>query len=400
MTRRIRTLLFSTLYPNSVRPQHGIFVETRLRHLVRSGEIEARVIAPVPWFPLRHGLFGDYAEHAKVPSSETRNGIDVAHPRYLLLPKLAMNMAPHTLARCGLTAARRMIAAGHDFDLIDAHYFYPDGVAAVIVGRALNKPVVITARGSDINLIPQYERPRRMILEAARNCAAIVTVSNALKDALVGLGADDGKITVLRNGVDLSLFYPEDRQGARNALRLAGYAIASVGNLVVAKGHDLVIGALRDVPDATLLIAGRGVERQRLQDLAAKTGVSHRVRFLGILSQPELRRLYSAVDCLVHASAREGWPNVLLEAMACGTPVAASRVGGIPEIVAEDAAGLMLEERSAAGVARAIARLRLSGTTRGATRIYAERFDWAATTEGQLSLFRAVIDAYRRVGGA
>lgn len=391
----IRALLFSTLFPNSVRPNHGIFVETRLRHLLRSGAVEARVIAPVPWFPFRHELFGEYAGHAAVPLRERRHGIEVEHPRYLVLPKVGMNIAPRALARTGLAAARSLIAAGHDFDLIDAHYFYPDGVAAIMIGRALGKPVVITARGTDINLIPQqYAVPRRMILDAARECAAIVTVSAALKDALVHLGVTAERITVLRNGVDLSIFYPEDRQTARETMKVSGFVIASVGNLVAAKGHDLVIAALRDLPDATLLIAGRGVERQRLEELAMRSGVHERVRFLGVLPQPELRTVYSAADCLVLASEREGWPNVLLEAMACGTPVVASRVGGIPEIVASKAAGVMLDERSTAGVVRGVAALRNAGERRAATRSYAERFGWEATTEGQLSLFSAVLAAH------
>jgi len=139
--RMIRTLLFSTLYPNSVRPSHGIFVETRLRHLLASGEVETCVVAPVPWFPFKHPRFGEYAKHAAVPRHEERNGIRVEHPRYLLLPKVGMNSAPYFLARAGLAAARRLIASGYDFDLIDAHYFYPDGVAATLIGKALGKTI-------------------------------------------------------------------------------------------------------------------------------------------------------------------------------------------------------------------------------------------------------------------
>ena len=228
----IRTLLFSTLYPNSTRPSHGIFVETRLRHLLASGQIETRVVAPAPWFPFRHPMFGEYARHAAVPRHEVRNGISVEHPRYLLLPKVGMNRAPHDLARAGLKAARRLIASGYDFDLIDAHYFYPDGVAASMIGKALGKPVVITARGTDINLIPEYPKPRQMILDAARDCAASITVCAALKDAIVGLGGTAEKITVLRNGVDLELFKPQDRQAARATFGMNNtFAIASVGQI-------------------------------------------------------------------------------------------------------------------------------------------------------------------------
>ncbi len=387
-TVMIRTLLFSTLYPNSVRPSHGIFVETRLRHLLASGEVETRVVAPVPWFPFRHKIFGEYAKHSVVPRHETRNGISIEHPRYLLLPKIGMNSAPYALARTGLAAARRLIAAGYDFDLIDAHYFYPDGVAATMIGKALNKPVVITARGTDINLIPQYPKPKQMILDAARDCAAMITVCAALKDAIVGLGGSAEKITVLRNGVDLELFRPEDRQQAKAAFGMnAAFAIASVGHLIERKGHHLVIEAMPQLPDAELYIAGAGEEDSNLRALANRLGVSDRVHFLGAMPQDKLRTLYNAADCLVLASSREGWANVLLEAMACGTPVVASNVWGTPEVVATPEAGVLMDRRSAVGVFHAIKQLRQALPDRNTTRLYAKQFSWDATTRGQLELF-------------
>lgn len=396
MADKIRTLLFSTLYPSSVRPSHGIFVETRLRHLLSSGEVETRVVAPVPWFPFTHGMFGEYARHAAAPRRETRNGIEVEHPRYLLLPKIGMNQAPAALARVGLAAARRLIAAGFDFDLIDAHYFYPDGVAATMIGKALGKPVAITARGTDINLIPRYEKPRNMILEAARNSAAMITVCGALKEALTELGAPKDKITVLRNGVDLELFRPVDPQQARNEFSVkSAFAIASVGHLIERKGHHLVIEALSQLPDVALYVAGSGEMEGNLRRLAERLGVASRVYFLGALPQERLRLLYSAVDCLVLASSREGWANVLLEAMACGTPVVASNVWGTPEVVASREAGVLMEERSADGIVQAVRRLRQAPPDRARTRAYAENFGWAPTTAGQVEIFRSICEACR-----
>ena len=389
----IRLLTFTTLYPNAVTPSHGVFVQTRLRHLVASGEVESRVIAPVPWFPFRHRLFGNYAKYAAVPANEHLLGLKVQHPRYLLLPKIGMNSAPSFLVKTGLAAARRLIAAGYDFDLIDAHYFYPDGVAAVTIGRALNKPVVITARGTDINLIPQYPVPRRMILDAARDCAAIITVCNALRDELVTLGADVKKITPLRNGVDLELFHREDRAAARHAYGVGGdrFVIVSVGLLIERKGHELVIEALQGIPDAELLIAGSGPNETELRALAVRKGVAGRVRFLGALPQEQLRTLYNAADCLVLASSREGWANVLLEAMACGTPVVASNVWGTPEVVATSAAGVLMDARTTPAIVRAVTRLRNALPERSATRAYAEQFNWDATSEGQIAVFRHVL---------
>jgi len=398
MTAAIRTLLFSTLYPSSVRPSHGIFVETRLRHLLASGEVETRVVAPVPWFPFRHVAFGEYARQAAVPAREERNDVSVEHPRYLILPKLGMNSAPFTLARTGLAAARRLIAQGYDFDLIDAHYFYPDGVAATLMGKALGKPVVITARGTDINLIPQYAKPRQMILDAAHDCAAMITVCNALKDAIVELGGEESKVTSLRNGVDLELFRPEDRLQARAAFGMgSSFAIASVGHLIERKGHHLIIESLSSIPDAELYIAGAGEEDARLRSLAARLGVSERVHFLGAMPQSRLRTLYNAADCLVLASSREGWANVLLEAMACGTPVVASNVWGTPEVVAVPEAGVLMSSRTAQGCADGVAELRRRYPAHAATRRYAEQFSWADTTRGQVDVFRRVLA--RRPGG-
>ena len=151
-----KTLLFSTLFPNSIKPRHGIFVASRLGKLLESGKVQTKVVAPVPWFPFKTSIFGQYSDSARIPKEERAHGIDVFHPRYYLLPKVGMNIAPYSLYKAGLANTLEIIKSGYDFDLIDAHYFYPDGVSAVHMGEKLSKPVVITARGSDINLICQY----------------------------------------------------------------------------------------------------------------------------------------------------------------------------------------------------------------------------------------------------
>ena len=386
----MKLLTFSTLFPNVVTPSHGIFVETRLRYLLGSGQVSARVMAPVPWFPSSNPRFGSYAKFAAVPSHEVRHGIDVSHPRYALLPKIGMNVAPALMMRGVKNAVARLIDEGDDFDLIDAHYFYPDGVAAVMLGKYFNKPVVITSRGTDINLIPQFAVARRQILWAARECSAIITVCQALKDEMVSLGVDAARITPLRNGVDLQRFTPRDRAAARQGLGMQGFTMLSVGVLDQRKGHDLTIRALTLLPGVSLWIAGTGPERERLQALAVELGVADRLRLLGPIAQTELTTYYNAADVMVLASSREGWANVLLESMACGTPVVASNVWGTPEVVAAPEAGVLMPERTPAGVAEALRRLRAAYPSSEATRRYAERFSWDDTTQGQLALFRKV----------
>ena len=386
----MKLLTFSTLFPNAERPQHGIFVQTSLRQLIASDKATSRVVAPVPWFPFRHRLFGEYAAFARVPKEETRFGIQVDHPRYPLPPKVGMTLAPWLLANAVKSTIGRILDEGYDFDIIDAHYFYPDGVAAAILGRYFNKPVVITALGTDINLLPQYRIPRKMIVWAARQAAGIITVSNALKMALVKLGIEDNRIITLHNGVDLKLFYPVNREEQREAFGLTQFTLLSVGNLIEMKGHDLAIKALRNLRGMSLLVAGRGPERDKLEILAKRLNVADRVTFLGSLPQDELRKYYGAADALVLASSREGCANVLLESMACGTPVIACNVGGNPEIIRSPQAGLIMPERTPEGIAAAVNALRLHYPERAMTRRYAEQFSWHATTAGQLQLFQRI----------
>lgn len=387
----MKLLTFSTLYPNAEQPNHGIFVETRLRYLIASGKAESRVVAPVPWFPSANPKYGHYAQFARVPRHEQRNGLSVVHPRYLVVPRVGMNVTPFLLAQSAKKTIGRILDEGYDFDAIDAHYFYPDGVAAVMLGKHFNKPVVITARGTDINLIPQFAMPRKMIMWAAEHAQGIVTVCNALKEEITGLGVVNKNIVALRNGVDLQRFQPFDRAAARAALGIDGFTILSVGLLDPRKGHDIPIRALAELPDVRLMIAGSGPDLKKLQDLAATCGVADRVTFLGPIPQTALANYYNAADVLVLASSREGWANVLLESMACGTPVIASNVWGTPEVVAAPEAGLLMEERTPASLAASVRLLRANYPDHQATRRYAERFSWDDTTQGQLDLFQQVI---------
>ncbi len=392
----IRLLTFTTLYPNESMPRHGVFVEQRLRKLVASGEAESRVVAPVPWFPFTDRRFGSYADMARVPGAEERHGISVEHPRYLQIPKIGMSAAPALMAAAAFGAMKRRLASGYDFDLIDAHYFYPDGVAAAILARRLGKPVIITARGTDLNLIPRYRLPRRMIQWAASKADGMITVCRALKDTLNDLDVPAERVTVLRNGVDLDLFRPIDRLEARDKLGIdrESRILLSVGLLIDRKGHDIPIRALAELPHVQLLIAGDGEKRGYLEELAVSAGVADRVTFLGSVSHETLKFYFSAADALVLASSREGWANVLLESMACGTPVIASNVWGTPEVVTCSAAGVLMERRTPESFASAFRKLMSQYPDRSATRQYAEQFSWDDTTNGQLDLMRRVIRQY------
>jgi len=390
----MRLLTFSTLFPNSVRPNHGVFVENRLRHLVASGEVSSLVVAPVPYFPSGNPRFGEWALHARAPASEVRHGITVLHPRYPVIPKIGMALAPWLLYRAMVPVVLRLLAEGHRFDAIDAHYVYPDGVAAVWLGRRFGLPAVVTARGTDVNLIPQYAIPRRLIQGAIQGAAALIAVSAALRAVLLELGAPPEKATVLRNGVDTALFCPPvDRTATRAALGMTRPTLISVGLLIERKGHHRTIEAMTQLPDFDLVIAGEGPERDRLTAQIARLGLGGRVRLLGARPHAELPALYGAADASVLASSREGWANVLLESMACGTPVVASDIWGNPEVVQRIEAGVITKANTPDGIAAGVRTLFAAAPARAATRAYAEPFSWDETTAGQLAIFRRVIAA-------
>jgi len=386
-------LVFSSLYPNAVMPRHGVFVEERLRHLVGSGRVSATVVAPVPWFPFRNPRFGTYAEFAQVPAREQRHGIDILHPRYPLIPKIGMSIAPSLMYRALLPVLRKQVAS-EAFDLIDAHYFYPDGVVAAKLGAALGKPVVITARGSDLNVIPRHRLPRRQIKMTAVRVAAVIAVSEALKRKAEALGIESGRISVLRNGVDLERFRPLDRSTIRTRLGLVGVVWLAVGNLVELKGVHVTLGALAKVPDAILLVAGDGPEASRLRQLASELGVKARVRFLGNVPHAHLLEYYNAADVLMLASSREGMPNVVLESFACGTSVVVAPFAGAEELISAPEAGEIAKARTAEGMLAAWHELWNRKPDRAATRRFAENLGWDPVVEAQCALYAKVLAAH------
>lgn len=390
----LRVLTFSSLYPSVARPRHGIFVEARLLQLMRRHPVDARVIAPVPWFPFSHRRFGSYAQFAATPRHERRqDGLQVSHPRYAMLPGIGMHFQPDSLARAAWADVQALRRNGWTPDIVDAHYLYPDGVAAARLAERLCVPFVMTARGTDVNVIAAMPGPGRRILEAARQAAAVIAVSGPLKDRLVGLGVDPAKVTVLRNGVDGERFQPADRVAARARLGLParGRLLASVGNLLPVKGQALAIEALRELGDGTLVVVGEGPLRETLAELARRAQVESRVIFRPSMPQDELRWLYAACDALLLTSLREGWPNVVLEAMACATPVIAVDVGAVGEMITDPRVGTVVKGRDASAFAAAVRRQLDRPTDGAAVRAHAMAYDWASISDGQWALFQQAL---------
>ena len=348
--RELRILTLTSLFPNASDRAHGIFVLRRMAAVAAIPRTEVQVIAPVPFVP-GWVKTSRAKQFARVPRKERIGDLEVFHPRYALVPKISMPMHG-VLMYLGVRHTALRLHAEKPFDCIDAHYVYPDGFAAALLGRLLDIPVTISARGTDINTFPSFRSIRPMIRWALHQSSGIISVSNALKQRMVELGATDERIRVIGNGVDTELFRVIDRRQARKSLGIPdeGRVIVSVASLRPRKGHQHILGAFASVcdsyPDLRLYFLGEGPERNAIEQTITSLGLDGRVLLVGNRSNEEIALWFNAADLSVLASFQEGWPNVVLESLACGTPVVATAAGQVPEILSSDELGIIAEQNS------------------------------------------------------
>lgn len=341
-----RLIVFSSLYPSRVRPNAGVFIRERMSKVARHCPLV--VISPVPWFPLQSLIRWFKPDYRPQPDKyEDQNGIPVYFPRFLSIPGVGRSwdgvfMALGSLAICYRLKQR------FAFNLLDAHFAYPDGYAATLLGKWFKVPVTITLRGTEVPLSKIPNR-RHRLLNALNSAARVFSVSDSLKRHVVNLGADAEKIRVVGNGIDTAKFFPIDKKQARQDWQIPEDAqvLISVGGLVDRKGFHRVIEILpaliEKYPRLLYLIVGgaspEGNIRSRLEQQIETLDLGRHVRFLGALPAEQLHGPLSAADLFVLATANEGWANVFLEAMACGLPVISTDVGGNREVVANEMLG-------------------------------------------------------------
>jgi teichuronic acid biosynthesis glycosyltransferase TuaC len=363
---QLRVLTFTSLFPNGADPEQGIFIYQRAAHLAARNGNFVEVVAPIPYFPkwLSWLSVSRWTKAAHAPSVEYIGQLKVHHQRYFLIPKLSMFLHGFLI----YVSTRHLIAQLHaekNFDYIDAHFVYPDGFAAILLARCLRVPVMISARGTDMNVYPNFFLIRRMIRWTLRNADFLVAVSRSLKERMIEQGGADLTVHVIPNGVDTTRFHPVSLEEARRELGIQhiGPLIVSVGSLIESKGHHVLIRAVAQIArsrsDVHLYIFGHGPERDALQRLIESLNIAGQVHLMGKRPNDELHLWFNiaTVSCL--ASTREGWPNVVSESLACGTPVIATNVGGIPEIIDHPELGMIVErtpESFAAAIEQALSK--------------------------------------------
>ncbi len=357
----MRILTFASLFPNAMDPNFGIFIFQRTSHLAQRQGNAVEVVAPIPYAPrfLQGTARGPFAA---IPLTDVIGDLQVHHPRYFLVPKVSMPL--HGLliyAGCKHFVTR--LHQQQRFDCIDAHYVFPDGLAAVLLGRSLGIPVVVSGRGTDIHTFPGFTTVRPQIRWTVRHAAGVVAVSDSLAQAMRDLEPTLKDVHVIGNGVDTRRFFPEDKIAAREKLGLhpESRVVVSVAALRPVKGPDLLVRAAsllkKSLADCKVLFVGAGPELAALQQLAQQLDCADICQFVGPVPNEKLKTYFNAADVSCLASRQEGWPNVILESLACGTPVVATSVGAVPQLLANPDLGIIVDptpEALCTGLSRAL----------------------------------------------
>lgn len=376
-------LSLSTLYPNAVNPRFGTFVarslEALAKHGCKQGSWRVSVVNPIGLPPI---AMGRYRALAQLDERSEENGITVHRPRFTLIPAVGARRNAAAIAKAALPVVQR-IHAETPIDLIDAQFFFPDGPAAAIVAQEMGLPLSIKARGSDINYWGGFDFARDQMLDAATRAKGLLAVSESLKGQMVDLGMVRDKIAVHYTGLDRDRFRPLEHTQLRAQLsKELGFALPEsaplltcVGALIERKGQDIAIAALPQIEGARLILVGKGDDEAHLKQLARDLGLAERVYFAGSLDHDMLPLVLSASDAMVLPTVSEGLANAWVEALACGTPVVTTDVGGARELIVNHTAGRLVA-RDPDSVAAGVNEVLNNPPMRHAVAALAERFSW------------------------
>jgi len=373
----LRVLSFSTLYPSSETPIHGLFVRERLRALAKIADL--RVMVPVlrrPW------------DFRAAPGPASNPPPETSYHRFINIPRILKGTDASLMARCVETTFAELVRQ-HRPQVIDAHWAYPDGAAAGRLARMAGLPYTITVRGDDVNCFLDDSARREPILAALRGAARVIAVSADLAECVRREGIEASRVVVASNGVDIERFTPIPRAEARAVVGVPETAplVLMVGRPSQEKRYELLIEAVAALPEplraqCRLAFVGwradQGTYASRLVKLVEARGLSNQLHLPGGTPPDQLRFWYAAADLLCLASSREGWPNVILEAMACGCPALGTRVGGVSEVIADTAVGA-LAAADGSDLAALLADCLQRDWDREAIRAYAEQHTWDRT---------------------
>jgi teichuronic acid biosynthesis glycosyltransferase TuaC len=390
----VKIAVLTSLYPSRTRPHEGVFAERRWTGMLRRGHAVS-VTQPLPRAPFAFlgPLLGrpHWLEIARMDAAEVRQGIAIERPRYRHLPGRSLRNA-RAFARVGALVLRR----GDPPDVVVLDYAWPAALAVPLLHGA-GIPTVVSGRGSDVLEVAEHEALARELAACLRLAGRWCGVSRDLVAAMDRLAGQPGRGVLVPNGVDLEAFRPSDRSAARRALGRAdgGALVLVVGHLIPRKDPLLALAAFaHGAPsDAALVFVGTGPLRGDLERRAAELGLAQRVAVVGAAEPGALRDWYAACDALLLASSREGRPNVVIEALACGRPVVATAAGGTPELLV-GLDGALVRSRTPAALGDALGAVLAHPPPPERCRAQVEALTWDAS----LDALEALLESARAEG--
>jgi teichuronic acid biosynthesis glycosyltransferase TuaC len=351
-----KVLVLSRNYPNKATPILGLWVEGLVKHVSRLCEI--KVIAPTPYCPPLPGL-NEFTKFRSIERKRNSDGVEIFHPRFLTGPGYSTYNLEGSAYYWSIRQQVDRLREEFPFDLVHANFGYPDGVVAAKLAARYNVPFIITEHASWIPWMNDYPQVRRQAVWAASRCAYHIAVSNFARQTIAHFTGETKKLCIVPNGVDTNVFKPLGVGEQKNPNQ-----ILYVGLMRHVKGIDVLLHALsrlvKQQPELKLILVGGGVYRDyqtqvsALHRLAQELGIAKNVEFAGIKTPDEVARYMRESALLVLPSRKETFGAVLIEALACGTPIVATKCGG-PEDIVNERVGRLVEKEDAGALANAIA---------------------------------------------
>jgi len=356
--KKLNILISSSIFPNKKEVTKGIYIFHQVKAL--SKYCNVKVVASVPYFP---GWIKSkkYDFYPKLPKKEIIDGLEVLHPRVSVIPKFGRSVYGFLYALC-LYQPMKRLKRSFQPDIIICYWAYPDGFANVLLANILKIPIILGGRGCDINDISDYRSKKLMVSWALKASDRVMAVSNAMKREMIKLGIPEEKIKVIPNGLD-NIFKSLDKKDARRLINLQPEnkeqkIILYCGRFGPEKGLEYLIKAVKILYDRNvsfrLILVGDGQQKDQIKKLVISSGLAKRVQFKEEMPYDKMPALMNSSDIFCLPSIREGWPNVVMEALGCGIPVVASEVGGVPEILTSPEYGIMVPKQNYEELANAL----------------------------------------------
>jgi len=369
MMIRKKILAISYLFPNSERPNHGIFVYNRLNAMAKYADIT--VINPIPWSPL-HSFIDRFKHLRNIPAKTQRGKLTIYHPRYLSIPGYAKGIEIPTYR----SAVKKVInEIGFDFDLVDLHWTFPDLPTGDYLSKRYGVPYRVTLRGMEAFHIQDGDVREKSVAQYLNKVGSVISLSTEMANQAVSMGVSQEKITVIRNGVDTDVFFYKPIEESRALLNLPqkNKIVLGVGSLIHRKGFDVVIRSMSKIDSKEKLfhfyilgsVGPEGDYRSELKKLVEKNDLEDFVHFVGNVPNETLVDWYNAADVFCLSSRGEGSPNVLTEALACGCPSVSTKVGSAPDIIeSENDLGILVDVDDSDDIGNALSTLLNDGSSR------------------------------------